>query len=254
MRMVSTNIRGCQQRSTLVNTMKYMAFIALLAMFSLSAVGSGGEARAHFSTAQAKMAGHYESFSITPSTKRKKYRKSKSKSTRKYRKSNKKRAYKKNRSGKYRYGSKYKKQKTAAYRKSSSKKKSRNYKYKKKHTKLAALSPGYVPKPKKSLTGGGVRWVASSGCLNGTLKSVVHQVAAKFGPVTVSSTCRSKKRNRRVGGAKRSQHLHGNAVDFRVHSNHRAAYAYLKSLGSVGGYKHYGGGLFHIDTGPRRTW
>ncbi len=111
-----------------------------------------------------------------------------------------------------------------------------------------------TPESKPSLSGGAVRWVASAGCLNGQLKAVVNQVAAKFGPVTVSSTCRSKKRNRRAGGAKRSQHLTGNAVDFRVHANHKAAYAYLKSHGSVGGYKHYGGGLFHIDTGPRRTW
>jgi hypothetical protein len=28
--------------------------------------------------------------------------------------------------------------------------------------------------------------------------------------------------------------------------------AYVRSR--VGGFKHYGGGLFHIDTGPRRTW
>ena len=149
--------------------------------------------------------------------------------------------------------------------KGSATKAAKSYKARKKNTKtveskksqatqVAALGPATLPKKKKSLTGGKVRWVANAGCLNGTLKSIVYQVASKFGPVTVSSTCRSKKRNRRVGGAKRSWHLTGNAVDFRVHSNHRAAYAYLKSHGSIGGYKHYGGGLFHIDVGPRRTW
>jgi hypothetical protein len=30
--------------------------------------------------------------------------------------------------------------------------------------------------------------------------------------------------------------------------------AFLRSHGSVGGLKHYGGGLFHIDSGPRRGW
>jgi hypothetical protein len=30
--------------------------------------------------------------------------------------------------------------------------------------------------------------------------------------------------------------------------------AYLRSSGMVGGLKHYGGGLFHIDTGARRSW
>ena len=106
----------------------------------------------------------------------------------------------------------------------------------------------------KSLTGGRVRWLASSSCLNAQLRSIIYQVASRFGSVTVNSTCRGKRHNARVGGAKRSQHLTGNAVDFRVHGKYGAAYAYLKSLGSVGGYKHYGGGLFHIDTGPRRTW
>lgn len=108
--------------------------------------------------------------------------------------------------------------------------------------------------PSRSLTGGGVRWVASAGCLAGSLKSVVYQVASKFGPVTVNSTCRSKARNRAVGGAGKSKHLSGQAVDFRVAANVSAVYAYLKSTGSVGGLKHYGGGLFHIDTGPRRSW
>jgi hypothetical protein len=28
----------------------------------------------------------------------------------------------------------------------------------------------------------------------------------------------------------------------------------LRSNGSVGGLKHYGGGLFHIDNGARRSW
>lgn len=123
--------------------------------------------------------------------------------------------------------------------------------------KYAALEPAPkdVAAPAVSATGGGVRWAASSSCLNGTLISVVGQVAATFGPVTVNSTCRSRKHNAAVGGARRSQHLTGDAVDFRVHgANARAVYAYLKSSGSVGGLKHYGGGLFHIDTGPRRTW
>lgn len=122
--------------------------------------------------------------------------------------------------------------------------------------KVAALgNDSYDYKPKKpNLTGGSVNWVASSGCLDGSLKSVIYQVAANYGPVTVSSTCRSKSRNASVGGAPRSKHLSGDAADFRVHSNVSAAYAFLKSSGSVGGLKHYGGGLFHIDNGDRRSW
>lgn len=122
--------------------------------------------------------------------------------------------------------------------------------------KVAAIGKGdysYTPK-KPSITGGSVNWVASSGCLDGSLKSVIYQVASNFGPVTVSSTCRSKSRNAAVGGAPRSKHLSGDAADFRVHGNVSATYAFLKSSGSVGGLKHYGGGLFHIDNGERRSW
>lgn len=101
--------------------------------------------------------------------------------------------------------------------------------------------------------GGGVRWVASASCLNPTLRSVVNAMA-QYGGVTVSSTCRSHSHNRRVGGAPRSLHLTGNAVDFRVHGNVSAAYAALRSMPGVGGLKHYGGGLFHVDTGARRSF
>ena len=107
--------------------------------------------------------------------------------------------------------------------------------------------------PKKSLSGGGVRWVASSGCLDGGLKAIINQVAANYGSVTVNSTCRSKGHNRSVGGAPRSKHLTGGAVDFRVHGRYSGVVAYLRGTGA-GGIKHYGGGLFHIDNGERRSW
>ena len=103
------------------------------------------------------------------------------------------------------------------------------------------------------LSGGSVRWTASAGCLNSTLRRVVGAVAATFGPVTVNSTCRSVRHNATVGGARRSHHIGGNAVDFRVKGNVRAVHAYLSNQRSVGGLKYYGS-HFHIDTGPRRTW
>lgn len=121
--------------------------------------------------------------------------------------------------------------------------------------KLAVASgkPKKVAKP-KSITGGarGVTWVANKGCLNGRLKSAIYHVARTYGRVRVNSTCRSRRHNRRVGGARRSHHLTGNAADIRIWGNVRAAARYLR--GVAGGYKHYGGGLFHIDTAPRRSW
>jgi Peptidase M15 len=119
---------------------------------------------------------------------------------------------------------------------------------------VASLGGGGYSAPKqRSLGGGGgINWVASSSCLNGTLRGIVSHVASNFGAVTVSSTCRSSERNRNVGGAPKSFHLSGDAVDFRVHGNVSGAVAYLS--GRSGGYKHMGGGLFHVDTGPTRRF
>jgi len=122
--------------------------------------------------------------------------------------------------------------------------------------RVASLGGSYQPRPEvgRSLAGRGVKWVASSGCLNARLRSVIYEVASAYGPVTVNSTCRSRRHNSRVGGARHSHHLSGNAVDFRVRGNTRGVYAFLRSHASVGGLKHYRSGFFHIDTGSRRTW
>jgi uncharacterized protein YcbK (DUF882 family) len=123
-----------------------------------------------------------------------------------------------------------------------------------KKVRVASLgdSNSYSSPPPK-VSSGNVSWVASSGCLPSRLKSVIYE-AASYGSITVSSTGRSKSHNSSVGGASRSYHLACQAADFRVHGNWGAASAFLRNHGDVGGFKHYGGGLFHIDTGPRRSW
>jgi Peptidase M15 len=80
----------------------------------------------------------------------------------------------------------------------------------------------------RSLSGGQVRWSASAGCLNASLRSVIAAVSANFGPVIVNSTCRSRRRNAGVGGARRSRHLTGDAADFKVGSNARAVLAFRR--------------------------
>jgi uncharacterized protein YcbK (DUF882 family) len=107
-----------------------------------------------------------------------------------------------------------------------------------------------------SLAGDAIKWLptALTDCLAEPLRGVLIELAGAFGPLTVRWTCRSKAINARVGGAKRSYHLTGNAVDFNMTGNYRAILAFLKAKTEVGGLKHYGGGAFHIDTGPRRTW
>ena len=112
-------------------------------------------------------------------------------------------------------------------------------------------SGNYSSKPKVS--GGHVSWVASGGCLPGQLKSVIAEVS-QYGRVVVTSTGRGAGHNRAVGGASQSYHLNCQAADFRVHGNVASAASFLRNHGSVGGFHHYGGGLFHIDSGPKRTW
>jgi hypothetical protein len=108
--------------------------------------------------------------------------------------------------------------------------------------------------PEISITGSApcIKWAASSRCIPGRLHAAINHVARNYGRVRVNSTCRSPRHNRRVGGARHSYHLLGRAADIRVFGNIRAAARYLRR--SAGGYKHYGGGLFHIDTGPKRSW
>jgi hypothetical protein len=113
----------------------------------------------------------------------------------------------------------------------------------------AAAPPSIAPG-----ASGNIKWVANSSCLNTRLQGVLATVAATFGPVQVNSTCRSRRHNAAVGGATRSQHLTGDAADFRVKGKYGNVTAFLRKNATVGGLKHYGGGLFHIDTGPRRTW
>jgi Peptidase M15 len=105
-----------------------------------------------------------------------------------------------------------------------------------------------------SLAGNAITWLASSGCVPKQLRGVLADIVSTFGPITVSSTCRSVSANRAAGGATHSYHLSGEAVDFRVSGNAGAVHAALAANGAVGGLKHYGGGLFHIDTGPRRPF
>jgi uncharacterized protein YcbK (DUF882 family) len=95
---------------------------------------------------------------------------------------------------------------------------------------------------------------SGSSCVPAQLQSVLSDVEAKFGSVRITSTCRTASANRAAGGAPQSLHLFGQAVDFRVSGSTSAVMAFLSAHADVGGLKHYGGGLFHIDTGDRRPF
>ena len=126
-------------------------------------------------------------------------------------------------------------------------------------TRVASLNPemglsNMITGPEISITrvAPRIKWSANRRCLAARLHATINHVARNYGRVQVNSTCRSARHNRRVGGVRRSYHIGGRAADIRVFGNIRAAARYLRRLS--GGYKHYGGGLFHVDTGPRRTW
>lgn len=114
-----------------------------------------------------------------------------------------------------------------------------------------------VKKKTAAFVGGrskGITKNAPWGCVPGRLKRVLDQVSRKYGRVIVNSTARSSRRNRMVGGKRRSYHLKCQAVDFRVAGSNKGLSRYLRSHPSVGGFKRYASGFYHIDTGPRRTW
>lgn len=93
--------------------------------------------------------------------------------------------------------------------------------------------------------------------LNRRLVRLLAQVQLHYGrPLRIISGCRSKAHNRRVNGAKRSQHLRCKAADFQVPgiSKYKLA-AYLKRLPGRGGVGTYcRSGFVHLDVGPKRQW
>lgn len=124
----------------------------------------------------------------------------------------------------------------------------------------AVTKKGKVKRIKKStnaFVGGRSKGIVRNApwkCVPGRLKTVITQISKKYGKVIVNSTHRSTKRNRKVGGKRRSYHLRCQAVDFRVRGTTKGLTRWLARHPLVGGYKRYPAGHYHIDTGPKRTW
>jgi uncharacterized protein YcbK (DUF882 family) len=95
---------------------------------------------------------------------------------------------------------------------------------------------------------------AHAECMPGSLRSILSQIRAKFGPVQVVSTHRPGARI--AGSGKPSYHASCRAVDFHPpRGKYRAVLAWLKNhhSGGIGTYScnmHH----IHIDTGPRVRW
>lgn len=88
--------------------------------------------------------------------------------------------------------------------------------------------------------------------INMMLVQILQAVRDHFGvPVTISSGVRCAKRNAKVGGAKRSQHLLGNAADIQVAGvKPKTVAAFAASLmPGWGGVKAYTN-FCHVDIRP----
>ncbi len=90
---------------------------------------------------------------------------------------------------------------------------------------------------------------ARTSCLKPQMWSTLHAVAARVGPLEVTSACDGRH-------ARRSHHYSGRAVDFRpLRASPRSAVAVLRTLPHVGGVGTYSNGLVHADIGPlRHSW
>jgi len=74
-------------------------------------------------------------------------------------------------------------------------------------------------------------------------------------PLYLTSAYRSVAHNKRVGGAKNSQHLLAKAFDVQMHNQDPAEFlsaAVAVGFTGIGFYQE--SGFIHIDTGPPRTW
>ncbi len=97
----------------------------------------------------------------------------------------------------------------------------------------------------------------NTSCFPTQLRSILNKVRARYGTTAiVSSGYRSKKHNRRVGGARRSMHVQCKAADIRVPGVNKYKLArFLKTIPAAGGVGTYGcNGSVHVDIGPKRQW
>ena len=97
----------------------------------------------------------------------------------------------------------------------------------------------------------------STSCFPPRLKRLLRQVSAHYGrKLVITSGFRSRRHNRRIGGARRSQHMHCKAADFYIPGVNKYSLArYLKRLPGRGGVGTYSGNrTVHLDVGTRRAW
>jgi len=89
----------------------------------------------------------------------------------------------------------------------------------------------------------------STECLPAGLRSVLKDVEARFGAMTLVSTTELHTDNHTRGSVRHKLHSACQAADFKVVGNRQAVVAYLRSRPEVAGINSYGkSGVIHIDS------
>lgn len=74
-------------------------------------------------------------------------------------------------------------------------------------------------------------------------------------PIILRSAYRSPEHNRKVGGAKNSRHMQGDAFDVQMNNHDPHEFeAAARAVGFTGFGYYIKSGFMHIDTGPSRSW
>ncbi len=95
------------------------------------------------------------------------------------------------------------------------------------------------------------------GCLKPELVKLLTKVEKHYGKkVVITSGYRSKSYNRRVRGARNSQHMYCKAADIRVPGvSKRELVKFARTLPGIGGVGLYCRSSYvHVDVGSRRDW
>ena len=94
--------------------------------------------------------------------------------------------------------------------------------------------------------------------INSVLKQRLEKIASEYGKtITITSSQRDPKQNKKVGGAKNSAHLRANAVDIVLPiktKDDTVNFIQIASKNGIGGIGVYKPGVIHLDIENRRAW
>lgn len=92
-------------------------------------------------------------------------------------------------------------------------------------------------------------------CFPSGLKNVLKGISRRAGKkIKIGSAYRDCHRNKRVGGARSSQHLKCNAADITVSGFGKSRLKKIAQASGAKGIGTYCGSTIHVDTGRRRQW